>query len=55
VNSTIPDTRGTWVRRRSWIGLAFLALIALGSILLLRNDGIGRSILWLADREQHFE
>jgi uncharacterized membrane protein YdjX (TVP38/TMEM64 family) len=55
VNSTIPDTRGTWIRRRSWIGLALLALIALGSILLVRHDGIGRSILWLADREQHFE
>ena len=54
MSSRIADSRQSRARRRSWIGLALLALVVAGSLLLVSFNGTQHSLQWLADREATF-
>jgi uncharacterized membrane protein YdjX (TVP38/TMEM64 family) len=55
MNSSHPDIRVSRARRRSWIGLALLGMVVIGSALLVYSNGIQHSIEWLAGREETFD
>ena len=55
MNSSHPDIRVSRARQRSWIGLALLGMVVIGSALLVYSNGIQHSIEWLAGREETFD
>ena len=54
MSGSTPDSRQSRARRRSGFGLALLALVVAGSLLLLSFNGTQHTLDWLADREHAF-
>ena len=50
-----PDSRQARARRRSWIGLGLLAMVVIGSVVLVCLNGTEQTLHWLAAREATFD